>query len=367
MSQSHIDEFVHLVRGKEAKDLGPAILYVNQLSIVDMLKAFESLNPEDRKRFDQAAFSGIPAKFSFDSVLPEAKRVNIERIKFAFLVVTEKRVPSKVPETLYETGQLLVAYQYLTITPPTKNVWVSMINDVCEDARLNEHDKDKESTGKILDKDTFYGQAGWDIGIRQPGNAFHALPATITQRCKPHLINKFGLNAHGDSGEVAVNGVYVGREPGDWSDRRIANKPALGVNTLRSHFGNVLDFFNHVIVPTGSLTFYSCLAGRGAEGEKFLKQLSLELRPRKVIAFTSLGFTAPIAQSRRSMWGGKCVEPGVRDTSYSTESSEATQYTRYLEGDKFKDLQSLPWQSDTSPHVKVAQNGNIVHQGPDAN
>lgn len=370
MSQQHVEEFVRLVHGKPAKELGPAILYINHLSMDDMLAGLDKLDDNDRTHFREAAFDGIPEKFAFDKVLPEAKQVGIKRIQFAFDTVVKKKVPSYIVDDLYETGQVLTAYMFLKGSIPTKNVWLSAINETCEDARLQEHNSDREGTGTVLTVDTVHGQAGWDMAVSYAAGVFSTIHKQLATRCRPHMINKLGINAHGQPGEVAVNGVFFGRDnPQDTLEpiHRVATKPALNVKTMRNVFGDVLDFINHVMVPTGTVGFYSCLAGRGLEGDNFLKMLSLEIKPRKVMAFTTLGYTSKDYQLRKSYSGfSKCMEPGVRDTNMSTEGSEESQYKRYHKSGDMDDLKKMPWQSETATHVKIAQFGNIVHQGVDA-
>src|SRR5271157_3955943 len=107
MSQEDIRSFVALVRGKDSAELGPSFSKVNRLNMADMLQAFSQLNSDEREKFRQAAFDGIPASgCGVSRPLPEARQVNIDRIQFAYRVVVDKKVPTPIPSDLYETGQL---------------------------------------------------------------------------------------------------------------------------------------------------------------------------------------------------------------------------------------------------------------------
>lgn len=359
MSQSHVAEFVSLAQGKPAKEMGPAILYVNHLSMPDMLEGFGKLTEDSIARFREAAFDGIPEKFAFDKVLPEAKRVGIKRIRFAFDVAVKKAIPSEVPGDLFETGQLRDAYAFLKTRPPTKNVWVTILAGPCEDARLRERGKESDSWGRtptILSTDQSYGQAGWDIAIVYGTGAFNSLPRLISERMQnsKSLIKKLGVNAHGLEGEVGVNGT----SGGDGSSGSLYVEPAMRFDNTRSMFGKFFDFLNNVMVEEGSLTFHSCLAGHDERGDKLLKRISLEIPPRKVVGFTSLGYFSHKKQIRGSEG---CTEVGIRDTDRSSTSPQGD-YVYHKDG-LFEDLTKLPWQSENSPHAKVAQRGEIVFRG----
>ena len=356
MSQADIDAFVSLVRGKEAKDLGPSFAAVNRLSMPDMLQAFEQLNPQERDRFRQAAFDGIPGQ----GTLPQSRQVGIARIEFAFRVVVDKKVPGpeKIPDDVYVTGQFRDACAFLKTPPPVRNVWMTIIGGVCEDAALR---KKGEEGGRffgvptIMGGDATYGQAGWDVGIKYGTMAFDSTPGLITKRCKGFLLQKLAVNAHGDAGEVAVNGV---------DEKAIAFQPQMTAKNL-DKFSAVIGFLDKVMIADGILLFQSCLAGNGSQGSEFLTRLSLQLRPRKVVAFSKLGYTDVHEQRRGG--GAVCIEPGVRDTNYPLDpgpesrfARPKTDYEKYHKTGDWEDQKKLPWQSETSWHAKVAQNGVII-------
>jgi hypothetical protein len=347
MSQLDIDSFLTLVRGKDSNQLGPSFPMVNRLSMYDMLRAFDQMGADDRTRFSQAAFEGIPAQgCGLSRPLPQANQVFIDRIKFAFDVVTKRLVPRQVPGDLYATGQVRDAYAYLGALSSSLSVWATCIGSVCESANLRK----KGDNDVIMGGDQTYGQAGWDVGIMYGTGQFGVLPQKITSSCNGSLVKKLGLNAHGDPGEFAVNGV-------DEQARAIpptfsASNPSI----LDTTFGDFFKYVNNVTVEDGALLLHGCSAGKGEGGNTLLKQLSLRVRPRKVIGFTTVGFQSVEKQKRD---GEQCREPGVRDTNdfYPDPSQE---YNRYFKGGDWDDLSRLPWQSANSPHAKVAQNGVII-------
>jgi hypothetical protein len=349
MSQGDVSAFVILVRDKGAGDLGPSVLAINRLNMPDMLQAFQQLSANERDLFRQAAFDGIPAPgCGFSHTVSQAKQVNIERIRFAFRVVTDKRIPKEIPGDLYETGQLKDGYDFLKVSPPTVSVWVTCIGSICADARLQKRGDDSV----IMGGDQTYGQAGWDVGIKYGTGHANDLPDLISKPCRGRFIRRLSLNAHGDSGEFAVNGV---------DERLIAVKPAMKasqLDSLRSDFGTLLDFLDHVMSQDGIVLLQGCLAGKGEGGTALLKRLSLELTPRKIVGFSTIGFQSVEKQKRDSE---SCREPGARDTPYfDHSSSERDEYNRYFKDGQWNDLGQLPWQAETSPHAKVSQNGNII-------
>lgn len=346
MAQADIDSFISQVRNKDASELGPSFFALNRLNMADMLLAFQQLTPQERDRFRQAAFDGLPGGGCLSTnTLPQAKLVNMDRIRFAYQVVTVGKVPKVIPGDLYETGQLKDAFNFLKTPPPTVNVWVTCISGTCEDARLRRQGDDSV----IMGGDQTYGQAGWDVGIKYGSARFNTLPNLISDRCRGQLLKRVSLNAHGDYGQFACNGV---------DERAIGIKPTMKwdePDNLRSNFGTVLDFFNSVMIDDGLVLLQGCVAGTGDKGTALLKRLSLELYPRKVVAFTTTGFTS-VEKQRRD--GDHCTETGVRDSDYT--GSSPNEYDRYYKDGQWDDLKRLPWQSETSPHAKVAQNGVIV-------
>ena len=354
MSQADISSFVSSVRQNDAAQLGPSLLALNSQSMPDMLASLDQLSIADRTKFSQAALTGIPgAGCNRTQTLREAKQVGINRIEFAFRVVSDKRVPKTIPGDLYETGQMRDAYTFLKIPAPTRNVWMTCIGATCDDAQLRKKGEEGGSFSDptIMGGDTTYGQAGWDVSIRYGTSAFASVPRLISERCKGSLIKRLGINAHGFPGKVAVNGV----------DEKGEAVPAEMTAHNLPQFKGVLDFLDNVMTPDGVLLFQSCTAGQQSGGSELVKALSMELRSRQIVAFTSIGFSSPQMQRRGDE---ACREPGARDTPFFGSSSD--EHSRYFKSGLWDDLSKMPWQSETSPHAKVAKNGAIIRD-PDDN
>jgi hypothetical protein len=198
--------------------------------------------------------------------------------------------------------------------------------------------------------DQTYGQAGWDVGIMYGTGKFNTLPELIKKRCNGFFIKKLALNAHGDPGSFAVNGV---------DEKFMAIEPTLNaaqLEKLKVNFQKQLDFLNNVMTQDGILLLQGCLAGKSLGGTSLLTQLSLELRPRKIVGFSTVGFQSTEKQKRDD---DQCREPGARDTEefYADPSKE---YERFFKSGLWEELDKMPWQSENSPHAKVAQNGVII-------
>lgn len=348
MSQTDIDAFLGETRGKEAQACGPAILRLNSFSMPDMLSALNSLSPAEQAKFKQAL-----------STLPEARQVGLKRIQFAMDVVTLKKIPSEVPGDLYETGQFKNACSFLKVSP-SKSAWITVIGAICEDAQLRKRGEEGGTfkVPTIMGGDTTYGQAGWDVGIKYGTAAFGSVPGLVSAKCKGFLLKRVGINAHGDAGEVAVNGV---------NEKMQAFDPVLKKDTVGT-FDAVFSFLDKVMADNGTLLFLSCLAGNGAAGTELLLKLSRKLPNRQIVGFSKLGFTS-VEKQRRG--GSQCTEPGVRDTDYpvdatpeiarfGTGQNNQSEYDKYFKGGQWEDLNVLPWQSETSRHAKVALNGQII-------
>jgi hypothetical protein len=325
--------------------------------MADMLQGISQLNGVERDRFSQAAFDGIPAGgCSGSRTFPQARQVGIDRIQFAYRVVVDKRVPATVPGDLYQTGQLRDAYDFLGTIPaqiPSKNVWMTCIGAVCEDARLRVKGKEGSIvSGPVISaSDQTYGQAGWDVGIKYGSGQFSKVPQLITDSCKPNFVKKLAINAHGDAGEVAVNGVDLKSLP-------IAPAMKASDKDINNRFEDVLTFLDHVMTADGVVLFHGCLAGKSLGGTSLLTQLSFALPGRKIVGFSTVGYTSVEKQKRG---GDRCREPGARDTNdFAQSSSEGEIYERYFKSGDWDDLSKLPWQSETSPYAKVALNGAII-------
>jgi hypothetical protein len=359
MAQADIDSFLVLVRGKDVTQLGPSFFAINRLSMFDMLQALDQLSPEDLVRFGQAAGFAQPGQAGCIcgglGPLAQTFQVNIDRIQFAFRVVGDRTIPATIPGDLYETRQVMDAFNFLGKPVPTKNVWMTVIGEVCEDAFLHQKGKSDITIGS----DATNGQAGWDIGITYSSGGFNpGLLQVIKRRCQPFYINKLAINAHGGNskipgtgGEFDVNGIDSTKPEHPPID------PPLTVPTI-IQFAPMWQFFRRVIIDDGILFLMGCLAGRGDQGTQLLTELSMTLRPRKIVGFTTIGFQDTYKQRREG--GDGCMEPGVRDGDVPLPDSDE-HFTKMWDN-----LNLLPWESEISPHSKVARNGGIIHQGADA-
>ena len=65
----------------------------------------------------------------------------------------------------------------------------------------------------------------------------------------------------------------------------------------------------------GIVFLQGCLAGKGEGGTALLNRLSLELRPRKIVGFSTIGFES-VEKQRRD--GEACREPALGTRTIST-------------------------------------------------
>lgn len=241
-------------------------------------------------------------------------------------------------------------------------VWANIDSslNVDVDARLREDDGSTISR-LPYPRGTTRGQGGWDVGLsfgslkslaRQLRE--NRLPRFICGRswpwqdCEPLApghVRRLALNAHGDSGEVAVNGQN--------------HQVKLTVLTLAADFDlrSDLESIRDMLEPNGTLLFMGCRAGNDLPGTALLTAISLLMPGRKIGAFSTIGFSHGARQARHGTQG--FTEPGMRDTEYDFPAgSENEEDQRY--GPTWNDLNALPWAWEGSPHAKVALNGVII-------
>ena len=85
----------------------------------------------------------------------------------------------------------------------------------------------------------------------------------------------------------------------------------------------MLDFLDRVMTSDGVLLFHGCLAGKSGGGTTLLTTLSNELRGRKIVGFSTVGYQSTEKQKRD---GDVCREPAARDTEdFDPASHEATE------------------------------------------
>jgi Hemopexin len=245
-------------------------------------------------------------------------------------------------------------------------IWaqIDTANNVGPDARLLEADNSTLSKLPYPQGNT-RGQAGWDTGLTfgslsslvrqlktEPISVPNFVCGNTFQNCgplQPGQLSRLAINAHGDVGEVAINGNILGRV-------------RLNAGTLATDqvMQNDLIAIRDILDPTANVMFFGCLAGRNSPGTLLLSALSLLFFGHKVVGFTTLGYTHGGRQSR----GGGFTNPGMRDTAHLFPShSEEEESLRY--DAIWNDLNALPWCSESSPHAKVALNGITISGPPD--
>ncbi|MFI9503756.1 hemopexin repeat-containing protein [Nocardia sp. NPDC052566] len=236
--------------------------------------------------------------------------------------------------------------------------------NVGPDARLLE--ADNSTLSKLpYPLGTTRGQAGWDTGLTfgssnslrrqlvdEPLDVPNFVCGNLFQSCGPlqrGQVSRLAINAHGESGEVAINGAAV--------DRVRLTPITLATNTgLRNDLAAIRDALD----PTAPVMLFGCLAGRNSPGTALLIALSVFFAGHRVVGFTTIGYSHGARQSR----GGGFTNPGMRDTVHLFPAkSEAEESQRY--DAIWNDLNALPWCSEFSPHAKVALNGFIISGPPD--
>jgi hypothetical protein len=229
---------------------------------------------------------------------------------------------------------------------------------VCADARLTDRQRSGFFSRSISSSDQLYGQAGWHIGVNFLNLADLAsrlsniempeyLEARVGGGCSSPRgrrlrngeLTRLAIHAHGVSGSLFING---------------RGKTPLAPNTLEQFSGQLKTI--GLLTPNDKndpavILLVGCLAGSGSAGTALLTGLSRKWPNRKVVGFATLGFAPGGAMAR----GGRCSEPGMRDTTaLFPGEADATA------GQHWGNLQTWPWASENSPRAKVAFNGAIV-------
>lgn len=248
-------------------------------------------------------------------------------------------------------------------------IWAETLdvpNNVCEDARLHDHGAGILDDAVELAAQKWkypdgppYGQAGWDWGlqfdsllklVRQMEN--EKMPDFLQERFGAEFLpedslTRLAIHAHGEPGKIYVQGL---------------NKTALTADNITTEwdFSWFLSKLGNYLKADATVIFMGCYAGLGANGTRLLKALSRESFPgRKVVLFATLGYAFP-QQKRPGEPASRGYEPGMRDTDYTIPcgGDSTCQYKHY--GQYFEKLDKLPWASESSPHARVALNGQII-------
>jgi Domain of unknown function (DUF4347) len=182
------------------------------------------------------------------------------------------------------------------------------------------------------------GQAGWDVGLMfntlgdLDGKIDEALSASDDKK-----VTRLAINVHGAPGLVDING-----DNQSWDFTKLWNK-----------YSSQLVFLRTRMTDDAAVLIMGCQVAAGDVGASFLMDMSKYAFPgHKVVGFTTIGET--LKQYRSG--GPVCSEPGMRDTTYDTPSEGMPT----VQAAREKELLTLPWASESSPHAKVALNGQIV-------
>ena len=211
----------------------------------------------------------------------------------------------------------------------------------CADARLL-----SEPTNLHYPSGNDRGQAGWDIGlmfgdipdladkIREATAAQAASCARSNRRADP--VSRLAINVHGDPGKIDADGTGA----------------VYDFDALWRKYSSAIRTINNALSPGASVLIMGCNVARGDAGAKFLMDASSTAFPgHQVVGFTTIGETM-----RQFRSGGQCSEPGMRDTPYESPSEGSSA----MKAEREKELLTLPWASETSPHAKIALNGKII-------
>lgn len=209
----------------------------------------------------------------------------------------------------------------------SKNVPLS----VCADARLL-----GGGTNLQYPAGNEHGQAGWDAGFmfNNIGDLSEKLGQAAGQVTGG--ISRLAINVHGSPGQIDADSSGKG----------------YNFTELWRKYSSPLVFINRLLNAGAPVLIMGCQAAAGDEGASFLCEMSTRVFPgRRVVGFTTIGVS--MRQYRKSEY---CTEPGMRDSNYDMPSEGLPEIQRQRE----KEVLTLPWASETSPHAKIALDGKII-------
>lgn len=179
-------------------------------------------------------------------------------------------------------------------------------------------------------------------GIWQAGNGYMQehivsassldyLVAQLRSKGLDRRIGQLAILAHGDfQGKIAIPAASNG-EP-----------PMMSTGTLGS-YQTQLAALDKLLAPGADVILFSCITGRGAAGDEFLKALSEKLRGRRIVAFTTIVWYSLFPST-----AGQVKDSG--------------EYERALAPRKEADYASRPNLNVESPNAKWAKDGKIIHR-----
>jgi hypothetical protein len=180
------------------------------------------------------------------------------------------------------------------------------------------------------------GQAGWDIGLMFSTLGDLGAKLDTAMKSRPDKITRLAINVHGNPGVIDANSS--GTSYGFWD--------------LWNKYSSQIVFIRIQLAPLAPVLIMGCQVAAGDIGAQFLCDMSKTAFPgHKVVGFTTIGETL-----RQFRAGEQCSEPGMRDTPYDTPSEGIPELKLARE----KEVFTLPWASETSPHAKIALDGVII-------
>lgn len=183
------------------------------------------------------------------------------------------------------------------------------------------------------------GQSGWDIGLMFTTFGDLAEKLRVLPMPKDEAITRLAINLHGTPGKIDAGGLAVEADMYDF-------------NKLWNRYSSQLALINLRLADGAVVLIMGCNVAKGDVGAQFLVDLSKFAFPKhKVVGFTKIGETM-----RQFRSGESCTEPGMRDTPYDNPSEGLPT----IKAQREMDTLSLPWASETSPHAKIALNGEII-------
>lgn len=185
-----------------------------------------------------------------------------------------------------------------------------------------------------------HGQAGWDIGVgfQKPTDLAQILTSLKKQG---NSISRLAINLHGAPGRIDADSLGPNYDTAyDW-DR------------LWKTYQSPLQEINQAIASGAMVLIMGCNVAAGDVGKQFLKNLSTKVFPEhEVVGFSMVGVTA-----KQYRAGGKCSEPGMRDSNFERTPPDLPPKEQ---ADRENQYLTLQWASHESPHACVVRNGTIT-------
>jgi hypothetical protein len=220
--------------------------------------------------------------------------------------------------------------------------------------------------------DTPQGQAGWDVGIREPYGTTVPGETPVFKRLanflqpgmslpdhvgggvlQEHQIKRLAIVAHGRPGIMDADQFEAGFGLGG---ARPQASRSLTISRF-SEYEDSLSKLRTVLARDAHVYLECCNLAANEEGERLLTKIS-SLWPTVFVVGSKSMIVVPAGLGRR---GGQDF-PGLRDSNHN-EVPVPPVPKDYEELAFARDLTKLPWLSETSIHATVARNGSIIRRG----